>query len=141
MKEITSTAGAKMILICVGVMALLMLPAGTGQVAAAPTVGYGQSDTVPETYVKTLGMVQVRYNVRQVTVTDPDGKTRTAYGYDWHNIPKLDLAEIEKALPPKTVEDLKALPLKTGIEKVSGYNNMDKAAYEAKFNTVEEEKP
>ena len=108
---------------------------------AAPTSGYGQSDTVPETYVRTVGMVQVRYNVRQVTVTGPDGKTRTAYGYDWRNIPKLDQAEIEKALPSKTVEDLKALPLKTGIEKVSGYNNMDKAAYEAKFNTVEEEKP
>lgn len=127
-------------IICIAaIMAVLCIATARGD--AAPTSGDGQSDTVPETYVKTIGMVQVRSNVRQITVTDPDGKTRTAYAYDWKNIPKLDQAEIEKALPPKTVEDLKAVPLKTGIEKISGYNNMDKAAYEAKFNTAEAMEP
>ena len=40
-----------------------------------------QSDTYPETTVKSRGKTLYRYNIREVEVTD-GGKTRTAYEYD-----------------------------------------------------------
>jgi len=100
---------------------------------------YGQSDTLPSTYVNTDGRVQVRYNVKVITVTDMSGATHPAYSYDYSTIDKLDKESVEKELSPAAAGSIKAAPLKAGKELVVGYNGMDKAAYEAKFNA--EEKP
>ena len=96
---------------------------------------YGQSDTLPSTYVNTNGKVQVRYNVKAITVTDMSGATRTAYSYDYATIDKLDRETVDKVLSPAAADSIKAAPLKAGKELVVGYNGMDKVAYEAKFNT------
>ena len=100
---------------------------------------YGQSDTLPSTYVNTNGKVQVRYNVKAITVTDMSGATHTAYSYDYSTIDKLDKETVDKVLSPAAADSIKAVPLAAKKELVVGYNGMDKAAYEAKFNA--EEKP
>lgn len=103
---------------------------------------YGQSDMYPEIYVKTNGQIQVRHNIKAITITDMDGKPRTVYAFDYLHIPKLDQTELEKAAKPSVIEELAKKPLVLGIEKVVGYNGMDKAAYEEKFNSAEAvEKP
>ena len=106
-------------------------------IAQAQTTGL--CNTTPETYVSTNGMVQVRYNVKQVTLTDMDGKSRTAFSYDYKNIPKLEQAEVEKALPVEAVATLKDKPLTAVREKTVGYASADKAAYEAKLDSAYED--
>lgn len=96
---------------------------------------YGQSDILPSTYVATNEKIQVRYNVKAITVTDPGGGTHAAYSYDYSTIDKLDKESVDKVLSPAAADSIKAAPLKAGRELVVGYNNADKAAYEAIFNT------
>ena len=96
---------------------------------------YGQSDTAPSTFVATNGKIQVRYNVKAITITDPGGTSHTAYSYDYATVDKLEKADVDKALSPAAADSIKAAPLKAGKELVVGYNGPDKVAYEALFNT------
>jgi len=114
------------------VLVLWWVVAGSAQ---AQTTGL--CDTTPKTYVATNGMVQVRYNVKTVTLMDMDGKSRTAYSYDYATVDKLDKETVDKALSPAVADSIKAVPLVVSKEPVLGYNGPDKAAYEAKFNAVE----
>lgn len=46
----------------------------------------GTSDTKPNTQLKSRGKTQVLYNIKEAVVTDMDGKTRTAWEYDYVEI-------------------------------------------------------
>jgi hypothetical protein len=119
-------------LVVAAIIIAAVIISGTAQ---AQTTGL--CDTTPETFVSTNGMVQVRYNVKQVILTDMDGKTRTAYSYDYKDIPKLGKVEVEKAIPVEAIAALKDVPLKVTKELVKGYAGADRAEYEAKFNAAE----
>jgi len=97
---------------------------------------YGQSDGTPATYVATNGKIQVRYNIKAVIATDPDGTTHAAYSYDYATVDKLEKADVDKALSPAAADSIKAAPLVVSKELVVGYNGPDKASYDAKFNTI-----
>jgi len=42
----------------------------------------GQSDTYPTTTAQSRGKTFYRYNIREITVDDPNGEPRTAYEYN-----------------------------------------------------------
>ena len=71
-----------------------------------------QSDTYPETTVKSRGKTLYRYNVHEAEVIDePDGKPRTAYEYDevWitGKVTKAKvLAAMRTAAPEEDSEDI-----------------------------------
>lgn len=46
----------------------------------------GNSDHHPEILVKDSGKTQVRYDIKEVTKTDMDGKERTSYDYSYVDI-------------------------------------------------------
>jgi hypothetical protein len=57
------------------------------------------SGTMPERIVKGRGKAQYNYNIKQVTVEDPDGVSKIAYEYDYVEITgKITKAKIVRAL-------------------------------------------
>jgi hypothetical protein len=57
------------------------------------------SGTMPERIVKGRGKAQYNYNIKQVTVEDPDGISKIAYNYDYVEIEgKVTKAKICRAL-------------------------------------------
>ena len=42
-----------------------------------------QSDAYPPAQIKSRGKTHIPYNVREITIEDPDSKPRTAYEYEY----------------------------------------------------------
>ena len=57
------------------------------------------SDTEPERLIQSKGKTQYNFNIKEVTVENPDGSTRTAFEYDYVEIAgKVTKSKIIKAL-------------------------------------------
>jgi len=65
------------------------------------------SDKIPERIIKGRGKAHFNYNIKQVTVENPDGTTRNAYEYDYVEIEGIvTKAKITKALQDAELEEV-----------------------------------
>lgn len=61
------------------------------------------SDTEPERLVQSKGKTQYNFNIKEVTVENPDGSTRTAFEYEYVEI----YGKVTKSKIIKALEDTK----------------------------------
>ena len=89
---------------------------------------YGQSDTAPSTFVATNGKIQVRYNVKAITITDPGGTSHTAYSYDYATVDKLEKADVDRVLSPAAADSMPAAAVAAVDSMPAAAGNMRLAA-------------
>ena len=61
------------------------------------------SDTEPERLIQSKGKTHFNFNIKEVTVENPDGTTRTAYQYEYVEI----IGKVTKSKILKALEDTK----------------------------------